>query len=63
MAKPAGASGMKRDNSKPSTVNSRKRKYNEMCGSDRKSRKKSHTSDDSSPRRKHGKVRMGKNNR
>ena len=66
MAKPAGASGRKRKNSKPcTTVKSRKRKHSEMSGtgSDRKSRKKSHTSDDSSPRRKHGKVRIGKNNR
>ena len=66
MGKPAGVSGREIKNSKPcTTVKSRKRKHSEISGtgSERKSRKKSHTSDDSSPRRKHGKGRIGKNNR
>ena len=62
----AGASGKKTMNSKPCTQ-SRKRKYGETSGSERKSRdtsgtterksKRSHSVDDSSPKRKHRKGR------
>ena len=65
MGKTAGASGREIKNSEPcTTVKSRKRKRSEMSGtgSERKSRKKSHTSDDSPPR-KHGKGKIGKKNR
>ena len=65
MGKPAGVSGREIKNAKPcSTVKSRKRKHSEISGtgSERKSRKKSHTSDDSSPT-KHGKGKIGKKNR
>ena len=54
----AGASGKKTRNSKPCTpVKSRKRKYSEISGTSERKSKKSHSSDDSSPRRKHGKGR------
>ena len=65
MGKSAGVSGRKIKNVKPcSTVKSRKRKHSEISGtgSERKSRKKRHTSDDSSPT-KHGKGKIGKKNR
>ena len=65
MGKPAGVSGREIKNAKPcSTVKSRKRKHSEISGtgSERKSRKKRHTSDDSSPT-KHGKGKIGKKKR
>ena len=65
MGNPAGVSGREIKNAKPcSTVKSRKRKHSEISGtgSERKSRKKRHTSDDSSPT-KHGKGKIGKKNR
>ena len=65
MGKTVGASGREIKYSKPcTTVKARKRKRSEMSGtgSERKSRKKRHTSDDSPPR-KHGKGKIGKKNR
>ena len=62
MAKTVGASGREIKYSKPSsTVKARKRKHSEISGtvSERKSRKKRRTSDDSPPR-KHGKGKFGK---
>ena len=67
MGKSAGVSGRKIKNVKPcSTVKPRKRKHSEISGttggSERKARKKRHTSEDSSPT-KHGKGKIGKKKR
>ena len=69
MGKSAGVTRRKTKNVKPcSTVKprTRKRKHSEISGttggSERKARKKRHTSEDSSPT-KHGKGKIGKKNR